>query len=164
MIGMSKCYLLFIPPDLIHSYISHAISRFTLHHAAQYLQEDDRILPVRLGEKNTLLPFEYKIVSINRNAGTITLQLETIQNRTIDLHKLVELNTAGQHYTEYDSVSVTQNQFEHIIAQMGGLRMDEKTLLDLVRRYIIARGYYFDEETLYNYHICLKTRPFVILA
>ncbi len=48
---MSKCYLLFIPPDLIHSYISHAISRFTLHHAAQYLQEDDRILPVRLGEK-----------------------------------------------------------------------------------------------------------------
>ena len=42
--------------------------------------------------------------------------------------------------------------------------MDEKDLLKAVQSYITARGYYFDEETLYNYHICLKTRPFVILA
>lgn len=161
---MSKYYLLFIQPDFIQHYISHATPRFTLHHAAQYLQEDDRILPVRLGENKTILPFEYRIISINRNAGTLTLQLEAIQNQTIDLHELVELKTAGQHYTEYDSVPVTQIQFERIIARMGGPRMDEKTLLDSVQRYITARGYYFDDETLYNYHICLKTRPFVILA
>lgn len=42
--------------------------------------------------------------------------------------------------------------------------MQEKDLLDHIQRYIRARGYYFDDETLYNYHICLKTRPFVILA
>ncbi|MGH2510258.1 MAG: McrB family protein, partial [Ktedonobacteraceae bacterium] len=161
---MSKYYLLFIQADFIQRYISHAVTRFTLHHTAQYLQEDDRILPVRLGETNTILPFEYKIVSINRNASTLTLQLEMIQNQTLDLSLLVELQTTGQHYTEYDSVSVTLAQFERIIARMGGPRMNEKILLDAVQRYITARGYYFDDETLYNYHICLKTRPFVILA
>jgi energy-coupling factor transporter ATP-binding protein EcfA2 len=42
--------------------------------------------------------------------------------------------------------------------------LPEKEFLDHIRHYIEARGYYFDDETLYNYHICLKTRPFVILA
>ena len=43
-------------------------------------------------------------------------------------------------------------------------RLSEKELLEYVKKYIAAKGYYFDEETIYNYHICLKTRPFVILA
>lgn len=161
---MSNYYLLFIQPDFIQRYISHATPRFTLHHAAHYLQEEDRILPVRLGEQPVILPFEYRIVSLNRNAGALTLQLESIQNQVIDLYSLAEWKTAGQHYTEYDSVTITQAQFERILAGMGGLRMNEKSLLDSVQRYITARGYYFAEETLYNYHICLKTRPFVILA
>lgn len=41
---------------------------------------------------------------------------------------------------------------------------NEGELLDYIKKYIAAKGYYFDDETLYNYHICLKTRPFVILA
>jgi len=40
----------------------------------------------------------------------------------------------------------------------------EADVLDYVKDYIRQRGYYFKDETLYNYHICLKTRPFVILA
>lgn len=40
----------------------------------------------------------------------------------------------------------------------------EKELLEHIQHYIEAKGYYFETETLYNYHICLKTRPFVILA
>jgi hypothetical protein len=163
--GMSKYYLLFIQPDFVHQYISHNTSRLNIHHSAQYLQEDDTILPVRLGrEKKTILPFVYNIVAINRTAGTLTLQLKTIQNQAVDLNDLTELNTSGQNYTQYDSIPVNQNQFERIIARMGGLRMEEKLLLDSIERYITARGYYFDRETLYNYHICLKTRPFVILA
>src|SRR5947209_10884462 len=42
--------------------------------------------------------------------------------------------------------------------------LKEKNLLFFIKRYIAARCYYFDDETIYNYHICLKTRPFVILA
>ncbi len=42
--------------------------------------------------------------------------------------------------------------------------MAEQDVLAHIKRYIAARGYYFDDETLYNYHICLKTRPLVILA
>ncbi len=37
-------------------------------------------------------------------------------------------------------------------------------MLEYIKSYIIAKGYYFDKETIYNYHICLKTCPFVILA
>jgi energy-coupling factor transporter ATP-binding protein EcfA2 len=40
----------------------------------------------------------------------------------------------------------------------------EPSLLAHVRRYTASRGYYFDDETIANYHIALKTRPFVILA
>jgi hypothetical protein len=40
----------------------------------------------------------------------------------------------------------------------------EEEVLDYVKDHIRNRGYYFQDETLYNYHICLKTRPFVILA
>src|SRR5205823_5993277 len=40
----------------------------------------------------------------------------------------------------------------------------EGELLHLIKRFIAGKGYYFDDETINNYHICLKTRPFVILA
>lgn len=42
--------------------------------------------------------------------------------------------------------------------------MEEQDVLAHIKHYIAASGYYFDDETLYNYHICLKTRPLVILA
>lgn len=53
----------------------------------------------------------------------------------------------------------------HAIRQLLGAPMlTESELLDHIRAYIAARGYYFDDETIINYHVCLKTRPFVILA
>jgi energy-coupling factor transporter ATP-binding protein EcfA2 len=41
---------------------------------------------------------------------------------------------------------------------------EEEEVLAHVQEYILRRGYYFEKEVLYNYHISLKTRPFVILA
>ncbi len=161
---MSNHYLLFMQPELVQKHISHTIAHFSLHHSVTYLQEGDKILPVRIGERNTILPFTYRIVSINRSAGTLALQLEGLQNQAIELSTLGELNTSGQRYTQYDSITLRPGQFEHIMTRMGGPRMEEKILLDVIERYITARGYYFDRETLCNYHICLKTRPFVILA
>ena len=55
-------------------------------------------------------------------------------------------------------------EFEKLVALMGGLQLSEGQLLDHIRGYIAARGYYFDAETVHNYHVSLKTRPLVILA
>jgi len=162
---MSKYYLLFIQSRLfIERSITSTTPRFTLHQADPYWQENDIVLVVRLGESKIVLPFEYKVVAINRNAHTLTLQRVATLNQTVDLRRVIEERIAAVNYQEYDAVELTHNQFDHLRAQMGGPRLDEKALLNSVQNYIAARGYYFDEETLYNYHICLKTRPFVILA
>jgi 5-methylcytosine-specific restriction endonuclease McrBC GTP-binding regulatory subunit McrB len=60
--------------------------------------------------------------------------------------------------------AISAKEYEEIVTLMGGTRVSENELLEHIKKYIAARGYYFPEETIYNYHICLKTRPFVILA
>jgi 5-methylcytosine-specific restriction endonuclease McrBC GTP-binding regulatory subunit McrB len=62
------------------------------------------------------------------------------------------------------SNEISAAEYEKIVESMGGVRLTEKELLEHVKNYIAARGYYFSDETIHNYHICLKTRPFVILA
>jgi hypothetical protein len=59
---------------------------------------------------------------------------------------------------------VTQKEYEDVVALMGGALLSEEDLLKHVKKFISARGYYFSDETIANYHICMKTRPFVILA
>lgn len=59
---------------------------------------------------------------------------------------------------------LSDEEFSQLVEFMGPPVIDEKDLLDHVQEYISARGYYFDDETIHNYHISLKTRPFVILA
>lgn len=59
---------------------------------------------------------------------------------------------------------LSSEEFEAIKELMGMPVITEATLLKYVKEYIAARGYYFDDETISNYHVCLKTRPFVILA
>src|SRR5579883_2788374 len=116
---MSKCYLLFIQTRLfIDRYITSATPRFTLHQADQYWQENDTILVVRLGERKIVLPFEYKVVAINRNASTLTLQRVAILNQTVDLREVTEARVATVNYQEYDAIEITHNQFDHIRVQM----------------------------------------------
>lgn len=55
-------------------------------------------------------------------------------------------------------------EFQQIQELIGPPIITELELLTLIKQYIAARGYYFDDETISNYHVCLKTRPFVILA
>ncbi len=84
-----------------------------------------------------------------------------LQNRACPLK---ELQLHDLHSNAQNDLQLTQERFEHIVQQMGGPRVDEKVLLESIEKYITARGYYFERETLLNYHICLKTRPFVILS
>lgn len=158
---MSNYYLLFISPETVRSLIAHTVPRFTLPYAASYLQQDDRIIPVRVGDEAMVVPFIYRIAATNRTAGNITLELTTILNHGC---LLSELQLRDLNSGTLSELRLTEERFESIVRQLGGSRVDERTLLAKIEEYITQSGYYFDRETLLNYHICLKTRPFVILA
>jgi hypothetical protein len=161
---MSNHHLLILPADIVHEYISPNQRTISLNHIATHLQVDDRILPIRTAEREVILPYVYRIASINHTADTATLQLEELYNRTATTDKFSELDSIKKNFVQQGALRVTRDDFNFIVDALGGKRKQEKALLDYIQKYITARGYYFDQETLYNYHICLKTRPFVILA
>src|SRR5689334_4998415 len=94
----------------------------------------------------------------------MTLQLEDIYQRAVSLPVLQNASMSAQNQTQNGAMFLGPKIFNSVIDALGGKRLEEKALLDAIKHYITARGYYFDDETLANYHICLKTRPFVILA
>ncbi len=159
---MSKYYLLALSPDIIKQYISFDQARINIHHAMAQLQIDDKILPVRTLAKDVILPFVYNVANINRSAGTITLVLEEVYNKAMPLSDF-DIFTSGIRFSN-EAYRMSSEDFRLLVSIMGGRRMEERALLQHIKRYITARGYYFEDETLFNYHICLKTRPFVILA
>jgi energy-coupling factor transporter ATP-binding protein EcfA2 len=162
---MSKQYLVSMKPDFIHEHIAYDQPRINLHGFPTYLQVDDEILPVRMPDGKVILPFLYKVVSFNRATNTAALQLEEVYNQAASLAKMDKLAFLREAPFQVNhAIGIARESFDLIVLSMGGKRMNEKELLDYIQRYITARGYYFDDETLYNYHICLKTRPFVILA
>ncbi len=167
----SNYYLLFLAPEVVHEYISSGQARITLHHPATHLQVDNRIIPVHAsGKEETILPVIYQITSVNRNAGTITLQLEDVYNRAINVTEMTHPPVLQQALKnvhsrmQNEAAGLAPNLVDPFMDALGGKRMEEKAFVASIKRYITARGYYFDDETLANYHICLKTRPFVILA
>lgn len=161
---MSNYYLLFLSPEVVREYITSGQTRITLHHPAIHLQVDDRIIPVHTFGEATILPVVYQITSVNRNASTMTLQLEDVYQRAVSLPVLQNASISAQNQIQNGAMFLGPKIFNSVIDALGGKRLEEKALLDAIKHYITARGYYFDDETLANYHICLKTRPFVILA
>ena len=167
---MSKYYLLTIPSDVIHKNVAYDQPRINLNLNIAQLQVDDKILLVHDDSRDgSIFPFVYTVIYTNRGAGTVTLQLEELHNKAIKMTTILDV----VRITGSDALTVMQNtlrleptrdEFKRIVGKMGGKRMEEKALLRHIQSYIKARGYYFEDETLYNYHICLKTRPFIILA
>jgi hypothetical protein len=112
-------------------------------------------------ESESLLPCKAEVTNINRAANSMTITITEIFNTGVSgmLVKDILHRTSETGHTRLSS-----DELNALLDHMGGIRLEEHDLLDRVKHYITARGYYFDEETLYNYHICLKTRPFIILA
>ena len=124
------------------------------------------------------LRIDDRLLLLSKQHGTTqilpqTLHVQLIQGTTITTQSLAryrnpvvvdEARTILQRGLVPGLNAVTEDEFQAIIDRMGGVRLSEIEMLSHIKRYIAARGYYFDDETLYNYHICLKTRPFVILA
>ncbi|HZO71026.1 MAG TPA: hypothetical protein VFB60_02420 [Ktedonobacteraceae bacterium] len=109
----------------------------------------------------SLLPCKAEVTNINRTANSMTITVDEVFNTSVNsdlvkgiLHRMPEVG----------HTRLSPDEVNAFLDHMGGIRLEEQDLLSHVKHYITARGYYFDEETLYNYHICLKTRPLLILA
>jgi hypothetical protein len=133
----------------------------------------NQFLLVKLNEKKPESILPYITESSTVNNWVIYLKVIKRLNNEIQISKVNEIinRPLERVYTQ-----VSQEEFNSIVSQMGTnemhkseklqefKRLEESELLDYIKCYITAKGYYFDDETIYNYHICLKTRPFVILA
>ncbi|GCE49792.1 hypothetical protein EI42_06284 [Thermosporothrix hazakensis] len=157
-------YLLPISEEIYQKHIAPLTPRFILTHPAVHLQVNDAIIPFEESGQQHILPLIYRVTAVNRTAKTISLQLIDFCQHTLPLKEAFTRNILISQEKMGDSLRIAPPEFEEVKNAMGGKRRTEQELLTSIRNYITARGYYYDEETLYNYHICLKTRPLVILA
>ncbi len=127
------------------------------------LEEGDKLLMVvpKGGDYDAVLPDLQKIVLLDKKGEEMLLVTDRVYDKKVSIDKV----RAILNRPLSDSTTLlTQSEFNAIVSEMGGVMLKENELLNYIKRYIAAKGYYFDDETIYNYHICLKTRPFVILA
>jgi len=158
---MGKFYLLLDTSGLpVGTLFSMVLTNKSL---AQTMKVDDKLLIAQPkgDDYDAVLPTMLKIIKLDQQKGWLILETEKTYDKkvSIDAVRAIINRPLISGATE-----ITQTEFDAIIARMGGVMLKEKYLLDYIEHYIASKGYYFDNETLYNYHICLKTRPFVILA
>src|SRR5436305_2310954 len=164
---MNNFYLL-VPPISEQVYaISKKNERTTIKSSVSHnnliVSVGDKILMMHSkgSDYEGIIPSVAKIARVNQQAGTLTLENERSYNKKVPTDTV---RTLLKHPLGVGITQLTQAEFDAIINQMGGFLLEERDLLEHIKCYIAAKGYYFDDETIYNYHICLKTRPFVILA
>jgi hypothetical protein len=114
-------------------------------------------------KKQEILPYIFEIDVMNRSSHMVVLGTNTAYTTAVQIATISDLFSTTS--APEDGVTrVSHDNFQTIINRMGGRRPLETEVLNQVKSYISAKGYYFDDETLYNYHISLKTRSLVILA
>lgn len=153
-LGITRISSSFVPTD--HQQWIHSSS-------VKSLEVGDRLLMVeRKGDDyDAVLSNVQIILLLDKQAGEMLLETDKIYDKKVPIDKVRGiLNRPLSDRTTL----LTQAEFNTIVSEMGGVMLKESELMDYVKHYIAAKGYYFDDETIYNYHICLKTRPFVILA
>lgn len=119
------------------------------------------ILPSKGMSHEAVWPAIMNVVEVDKQMGMVTLEAGKLYNRKVSVERVRSLLNRA---LRVGMNLLTQTEFDAIVAEMGEPRLRENEMLQYIKRYIAAKGYYFSEETLYNYHVCLKTRPFVVLA
>lgn len=121
----------------------------------------DRILVASLkgGVLDSIIPHLFVLKEIQSNSVIVELERSYMNDVSFDNARAIFNRgfPVGMNL-------ITQKEFEDVIILMGGVLLSEADLLKHISKFIAARGYYFSDETITNYHVCLKTRPFVILA
>jgi len=169
---MSKYYLFILPEPLQQTSLALGNTIWIDSSSELLFEEDDRFLLVK--PKGTDYETVMSVVAIKlalldsvKESQTrlskrwVNLEIEKVYNKEVPIDRvraILNRSLSGR------ATELTQTEFIAIVSQMGGVMLKESELLDYIKRYISAKGYYFDDETIDNYHICLKTRPFVILA
>ena len=112
-------------------------------------------------QKQEILPYVFEIDAVNRSSHTLVLKTYNAYAIAVPSAALSDVLSIPQ---KDGLIRVSHDNFQAIIERMGGRRPLESEVLHQISSYISSKGYYFDKETLYNYHISLKTRSLVILA
>src|SRR5947207_8667965 len=155
----------------------------------RYVAVDFKVLFVEItDEKQVILPYVYQIINVGRPTDPVKVRLHLVQEYTESTTVQAFITALQRGALDIGDKKLPDNfanveTFTSRLLQSSIWRIDmpklievclslmgepkdqtERGLLQAICAYITARGYYFDPETVYNYHICLKTRPFVILA
>ncbi|BCL79689.1 hypothetical protein ccbrp13_21540 [Ktedonobacteria bacterium brp13] len=127
------------------------------------IEESDFILRVstKNGAYDGVLPNVEKVVYFNRSSGLLNIEATKTYTKIVPFHVILDIL---QRPISAGAVEITHDEYTAIVTRMQELYISEQEFLTYLKQYILSRGYYFEEETLYNYHICLKTHPFVLLA
>ena len=112
-------------------------------------------------QKQVLLPYTFEIDSVNRSSHTLVLRTDRAYMTAVPM---AGLSSVLSSLPEESLTRISQANFQALTELMRGLRLQEIEVLAKIENYIESQGYYFDKETISNYHISLKTRPLVILA
>ncbi|BCL80056.1 hypothetical protein ccbrp13_25210 [Ktedonobacteria bacterium brp13] len=125
-----------------------------------HLPNDDQFAAPDQNDQLSYPPSLPGLDTLNDTLHTISDQFDNIAQLMQEFWNAKAVDSSPEAvYEEEDVIEVV----EHVEDEDEEI-FEESEVLDYVKDYIRESGYYFDDETLYNYHICLKTRPFVILA
>ncbi|RIK23322.1 MAG: hypothetical protein DCC51_03845 [Anaerolineae bacterium] len=125
-------------------------------------RKNDRVLRIMAREDGSDAQVEAKVyIVVAESDQQVSLGLKSAYERVVPLKDARDFLHRS---LARGANNLSSEEFYGIVKLMGKEIISESQLLGRVREYINARGYYFDDETVANYHICLKTRPFVILA
>ena len=125
------------------------------------LKPQDRLLVLTGDGKHYKALTKHVFRVVTNDSRSITIEAATSYNNSVTID-IVQQRLARSLPPGLNEIKTSE--FEELVLLMGASYRPEKQLLAHIRNYILARGYYFDDETLANYHVCLKTRPLVILA
>lgn len=162
---MTKTYLI-VPPTNKKQEISSAES-FRLNEedllSHTPFETGDKLL--RMYSRNSkyegLIPNLEVIVYLNKDRKFLTLETEKSYAREVPADVVKEILNRPLIPGVFE---LTPTEYAKIVDYMSRTILEESELLSHIKRYFAYKEFYFEDEILYNYHICLKTRPFVILA
>lgn len=159
---MAKCIVLALPPADTIPLPLLIDQRLTLGYPEKSSTPEvgDQLL-VFYTQKQQMLPYIFEVDSVNRSSHTLVLRNNQTYTIAIPVVSVAQVISGFQINS---LVTIPQAKFLALIENMGAVRPQEIELLNQIESHISSNGYYFDKETLYNYHISMKTRPLVILA
>jgi len=110
------------------------------------------------------IPADWYWLSLGNSESTYIggNNVQTIENNVLRIKKLLGLLTDNR--SRDILLSCEQQLTNQVSIGTGGAIMPFSLMVKNIHKYIAAKGFQFSLEDIANYYLCLKTKPFVILA